>query len=411
MDEPLRLGELPASPQARTLPARAEESGLLALAELEALERVEEEVEQLARKPEASGVELGDAQEALAADGGDDAESDSSAELAPGSGDSLELFLAEIGRYRLLRAAEEVVLARRVERGERAAKEQMINANLRLVVSIAKRYRGLGVPFLDLIQEGTLGLNRAVEKFDWRRGYKFSTYATWWIRQAVQRAIANQQKTIRLPLHVFERRRKLARAATLLQAELHREPTREELAETTGLCLAHVREALRVPEVSISLNQTVGTDADAELGDLLADPDAADPYEQTEQSLRRQLSAARSNSCPSASGGSSSSASASTASRNHSKRSGASSGSRAPGCTSSRQGRWSGWPARSPASLQPAIIPPPAPRPSPATPTTRPPAERSQPPAARSPREPAGPDRDRGGRAWGAGLRHLLAPA
>jgi RNA polymerase primary sigma factor len=288
MDEPLRLDELPASPQAGTLLAGAEERGFLALAELEALELVEEEVQQLARKPETSGVELGDAQEALAAGGRDDAESDFSAELAPEIVDSLELFLTDIGRYRLLRAAEELALAKRVERGERAAKEQMINANLRLVVSIAKRYRGLGVPFLDLIQEGTLGLNRAVEKFDWRRGYKFSTYATWWIRQAVQRAIANQQKTIRLPLHVFERRRKLARAATRLQVELHREPSREELAEATGLCLAHVREALRVPEVSISLNQTVGTDADGELGDLLADPDAADPLEQTEQALRRQ---------------------------------------------------------------------------------------------------------------------------
>jgi RNA polymerase primary sigma factor len=251
MDEPLRLGELPASPRQ-------------------------------------AGVELGDALELLAAGGGEDAESDLSAERAPEMGDSLELFLAEIGRHRLLRAAEEVALAKRVERGERAAKEQMINANLRLVVSIAKRYRGLGVPFLDLIQEGTLGLNRAVEKFDWRRGYKLSTYATCWIRQAVQRAIANQQKTIRLPLHVFERRRKLARAATRLQAELHREPTREELAEATGLCLAHVRDTLRVPEASISLNQTVGTDADGELGDLLADPAAADPFEQTEQALRRE---------------------------------------------------------------------------------------------------------------------------
>ena len=120
-------------------------------------------------------------------------------------GSGLELFLAEIGRHRLLGAAEEVALAKRVERGDLAAKEQMINANLRLVVSIAKRYRGLGVPFLDLIQEGTLGLNRAVEKFDWRRGYKFSTYAHWWIRQTVSRAIADQAKTIRIPTHIGER--------------------------------------------------------------------------------------------------------------------------------------------------------------------------------------------------------------
>jgi len=137
----------------------------------------------------------------------------------------VELFLAEIGRHRLLSAAEEVALAKRVERGDLAAKKQMINANLRLVGSIAKRYRGLGVPFLDLIQEGTLGLNRAVEKFDWRRGYKFSTYAHWWIRQAVERTIANQAKTIRIPTHVGERQHKLARAArTLARARPRAEP-------------------------------------------------------------------------------------------------------------------------------------------------------------------------------------------
>src|SRR5712692_5928214 len=220
MDEPLRLDELPASPQARTLLAGAEQRGFLALTELEALELVEEELEQLAHKPETSGVELGDAQEALAAGGGEDTESDFSAELAPEIGDSLELFLADIGRHRLLRAAEEVALAKRVERGERAAKEQMINSNLRLVVSIAKRYRRLGVPFLDLIQEGTLGLNRAVEKFDWRRGHKFSTYAHWWIRQAAQRTIANQAKTIRIPSHIGERRQKLARTARTLAPAL-----------------------------------------------------------------------------------------------------------------------------------------------------------------------------------------------
>jgi RNA polymerase sigma factor (sigma-70 family) len=130
----------------------------------------------------------------------------------------LELFFAEIGRHRLLSAAEEVALAKRVERGDLAAKEQMINANLRLVVSIAKRYRGLGVPFLDLIQEGALGLNRAVDKFDWRQGYKFSTYAHWWIRQAVSRSIANQAKTIRIPTHIGERQHKLAFAARTLAA-------------------------------------------------------------------------------------------------------------------------------------------------------------------------------------------------
>jgi RNA polymerase primary sigma factor len=200
----------------------------------------------------------------------------------------LELFLAEIGRHGLLSAAEEVALAKRVERGDVNAKKQMIEANLRLVVSIAKRYRGLGVPFLDLIQEGTFGLNRAVEKFDWRRGYKFSTYAHWWIRQAVERTIANQAKTIRLPTQVIERRQKLARTARTLAPTLGREPSLEELAEATGLPLEDVRQALGCADASVSLNQPVGPDGDSELADFLADPAAADPAEEAERSLLRQ---------------------------------------------------------------------------------------------------------------------------
>ena len=145
-------------------------------------------------------------------------------EASPGSTDSLTLFMNEAGRYRLLTAADEVALAKRIERGDQAAKELMINSNLRLVVSIAKRYQGRDLPLGDLIQEGVIGLNRAVEKFDWRRGFKFSTYATWWIRQACQRAIANQSSTIRVPVHVNERRLKLSRAAGQLQAKLGREP-------------------------------------------------------------------------------------------------------------------------------------------------------------------------------------------
>jgi RNA polymerase primary sigma factor len=202
--------------------------------------------------------------------------------------DSLTLFMNEIGRHALLTAAEEVELAKKIERGDRRAKERMINSNLRLVVSIAKRYQGHGLPLGDLIQEGIIGLNRAVEKFDWRRGYKFSTYATWWIRQACQRAISNQSRTIRVPAHVHERRVKLARVGRRLEAEKGREPTNEELAEAAGLELRHVEEAIGAIEASVSLNQTIGTDGDGELGDLFADPTSTDPVEEADEALRRE---------------------------------------------------------------------------------------------------------------------------
>jgi RNA polymerase primary sigma factor len=208
--------------------------------------------------------------------------------FAPASTDSLTLFMNAAGRYDLLTAADEVALAKRIERGDAAAKELMINSNLRLVVSIAKRYQGRDLPLGDLIQEGVIGLNRAVEKFDWRRGFKFSTYATWWIRQACQRAIANQSTTIRVPVHVNERRLKLSRAASQLQAKLGRDATREELAEAAGLSLQHVDEALDAADAPVSLNASVGSDGDAELGDLFSDPTAADPAEDAAESLKRQ---------------------------------------------------------------------------------------------------------------------------
>jgi RNA polymerase primary sigma factor len=202
--------------------------------------------------------------------------------------DSLQLFLTEVGRHELLTAADEVALAKRVERGDLEAKERMINSNLRLVVSIAKRYRGHGVPFLDLIQDGVIGLNRAVEKFDWRKGYKFSTYATWWIRQACQRSVANQSATIRIPVHVQERQQKLGRTRQRLETTLGREPTLEELAAETGLKVEHVDEALSAAEASVSLNRRIGDDGDGELGDLFADRSSPDPADEAEDSIRYQ---------------------------------------------------------------------------------------------------------------------------
>jgi len=205
----------------------------------------------------------------------------------PGTTDALTLFMTRAGRYPLLTAAEEVALAKRIERGDAAAKERMINSNLRLVISIAKRYQGHDVPLLDLVQDGVIGLNRAAEKFDWRRGFKFSTYATWWIRQACQRSISSQSATIRVPTHVHERRLKLARIAGRLRTQLGREPTREELAEAAELSPRHVDEALDAAEAPVSLNQRVGADDEGELGDLFGDPFAADPEDQAVDSLQR----------------------------------------------------------------------------------------------------------------------------
>jgi RNA polymerase primary sigma factor len=199
--------------------------------------------------------------------------------------DSLQLFLTEAGRHKLLTPAEEIRLAKLIERGDPVAKRTMIESNLRLVISIAKGYRGLGVPFLDLIQEGSLGLNRAVEKFEWRRGFKFSTYATWWIRQAVQRAVANHARTIRVPVHVVERQLLLTRTTARLEPQLGREPTIEELVEATGLLSQHVEEALGAAHASVSLNQPLADD-EGELGDLFPDGDGIDPAEQAESSIR-----------------------------------------------------------------------------------------------------------------------------
>jgi RNA polymerase primary sigma factor len=285
------LQELLESEQARVLLEGAEERGYVLPAELEvfALEHdlADEEVEALTRELEAIGLEIRVVAGADEPEAATPALNLEAAEIS-GAADSLQLFLADVGKHKLLTAAEEVTLAKRIERGDPIAKRKMIESNLRLVVSIAKGYRGLGVPFLDLIQEGTLGLNRAVEKFDWRRGYKFSTYATWWIRQSVQRAVANHARTIRVPVHVVERQQKLGRAARRLEVELGREATKDELAEATGLPMQHIDEALGAAHASVSLNQTVGADDEGELGDLFADREAADPFDEAEESLRRQ---------------------------------------------------------------------------------------------------------------------------
>jgi RNA polymerase primary sigma factor len=184
--------------------------------------------------------------------------------------DALQLFLREAGRHALLTAAQEVELSKRIERGDPQAKQHMIQSNLRLVVSIAKNYRNQGLPFLDLIQEGTLGLIRAVEKFDWRRGYKFSTYATWWIRQAVARALADKARTIRMPVHIVERLQKMNKAERLLWTQLGREPTLAEIAEEASLPLEQAREVKAAARASTSLDQPVGEQEDAVFGDFVA---------------------------------------------------------------------------------------------------------------------------------------------
>src|SRR5690348_5730256 len=201
--------------------------------------------------------------------------------------DSLQLFLKDIGKVRLLTAQEEVELAKRIERGDLDAKQKIVESNLRLVVSIAKNYRNQGLPFLDLIQEGTLGLIRAVEKFDWRRGYKFSTYATWWIRQAVARALADKARTIRMPVHIVERMQKLNRAERTLWTQLGREPTLEEIAEEANLPVAQAHEVKAAARASTSLDQPVGETEDAVFGDFVAG-DGPLPDEEVEVSLRCQ---------------------------------------------------------------------------------------------------------------------------
>src|SRR5436189_2078335 len=216
-------------------------------------------------------------------------------ELAAATTDALQLFLNEAGRYKLLTASEEVELSKRIERGDRQAKDLMINSNLRLVVCIAKKYQGHGLSLLDLIQEGIIGLIRAVEKFDWRRGYKFSTYATWWIRQAVQRGVANKSRTIRIPVHILERETKIVRAERELVAELERQPTDDEIAKRSKLPVKQVREVRRAARAVTSLDKPLGDESESSFGDIVATSDH-DIEEEihvglTEETLRRAVNA------------------------------------------------------------------------------------------------------------------------
>ena len=209
-------------------------------------------------------------------------------DLAHATTDALQLFLNEMARYPLLTAEEEVELAKRIERGDKAAKDRMINSNLRLVVSIAKKYQGHGLSLLDLIQEGIIGLIRAVEKFDWRRGFKFSTYATWWIRQAVQRGVANKARTIRIPVHIADREQRIARAERALAPKLGRQPTEEEVAKQAKLPLKQVREVREAARAITSLDRPVGSENEASLGELFA-AEQAPPEEEVTVSLEQDV--------------------------------------------------------------------------------------------------------------------------
>jgi RNA polymerase primary sigma factor len=229
----------------------------------------------------------GDTKEAAAAATGNGKKIEIDLTVEP-SLDSLRLYLRSIGRVGLLTAGEEVTLAKRIERGDMDAKQHMIEANLRLVVSIAKGYLGRGLTFLDLIQEGSLGLIRAVEKFDYRRGYKFSTYATWWIRQAVTRAIADKARTIRIPVHMVEKLNKVVHVERQLVQELGREPMPEEIAVQLDITVREVKDIQRLAQLPISLEKPIGEEEDSELGDFVEDETADSPFELAIENLRRE---------------------------------------------------------------------------------------------------------------------------
>jgi RNA polymerase primary sigma factor len=276
-----------AEPRIEALLERGEERGCLNLSELaelaQELELSDDELDGLEERVEARGIEVSD----------DCANQTTTLphynheDLVAMTSDTLQLFLRDVRRYPLLSAEEEIELAKRIERGDLGAKERMVNSNLRLVVSIAKKYQGHELALLDLIQEGILGLIRASEKFDWRKGYKFSTYATFWIRQAIQRGLANQGRTIRIPVHIGQRERKIARVERELAAKHGRPPTDEEVAAGAEITLEDLVETREVMRTITSLERPVGEEGDTELGDLLAS-DEIEPHEEVEIGLRDQ---------------------------------------------------------------------------------------------------------------------------
>ena len=286
--------------EVRTLVAEGRERGFLTFEEIsttfEEVELTKEQIVEFHAHLQESGVEITQGEERAAGVieiAGDGAQPVAAKKpqidlTVEPSLDSLRLYLRSIGRVDLLTADEEVFLAKRIERGDMVAKQQMIEANLRLVVSIAKGYLGRGLSFLDLIQEGSLGLIRAVEKFDYRRGYKFSTYATWWIRQAVTRAIADKARTIRIPVHMVEKLNKVVHVERQLVQEFGREPTPEEIASELQWTTREVKDILRISQLPVSLEKPIGEEEDSELGDFVEDEAAESPFEQAAENLRRE---------------------------------------------------------------------------------------------------------------------------
>jgi RNA polymerase primary sigma factor len=297
----MSLAELQQLDEVRGLVTHGRRVGVLTYAEIAGavseLDLDETDVEELHAFLERAEIELLDETDPALAASGVERAPDKRGRRKPGTAldlkpdmttDSLQLFLKSIGKIRLLTAQEEVDLAKRIERGDLDAKQKMVESNLRLVVSIAKHYRNQGLPFLDLIQEGTLGLVRSAEKFDYRKGFKFSTYATWWIRQAIARSLADTARTIRIPVHVFEKFRQIGRAERGLATVLGREPTAEEVAEVTGIEPEEAESIKRSARAPISLAKPVGDEEDSELGQFIADDRAESPYERAAEVLTKE---------------------------------------------------------------------------------------------------------------------------